>query len=74
MNKLTLAVAATLIGLASAPAFAGWSGHGTAYTPHGTYSGAHAGSCGGGSCSHAGGVVGPWGGLATNTGMVTRTA
>ena len=46
MKTLPLVVAA-LIGFASAPAFAGWSGHGTAYTPHGTYSGAHYGSCGG---------------------------
>ena len=66
--------AASLILLASTPAFAGWSGHGTAYTPHGVYNGAHAGSCAGASCSHAGGVAGPYGGIATNTGTVTRTA
>ena len=42
MKTRFLVTAAALVTLASAPAFAGWSGHGTAYTPHGTFSGAHA--------------------------------
>ncbi|RDT01911.1 hypothetical protein DWU95_20510, partial [Burkholderia contaminans] len=66
--KTRFLVTAAALTFACAPAFAGWAGHGTAYTPRGTYNGAHAGSCGGGSCSHAGGVIGPGGGIATNTG------
>src|ERR1700729_2718659 len=72
--RYLVAATASLLILTSTSAFAGWSGHGTAYTPRGTYNGAHYGSCGGGSCSHAGGVAGPYGGFASNTGTVTRTA
>ena len=73
ISRTRIAATGVLLLLASTSASA-WTGHGTAYTPRGTYNGAHFGSCGGGSCSHAGGVVGPYGGLATNTGTVTRTA
>jgi len=63
-----------LVILSSTPAFAALGGHSTAYTPRGTFSSGHFGACGGGSCSHAGGIEGPHGGLATNSGTVTRTA
>src|ERR1700744_6299397 len=72
LRNLVLAAAAAVFALGSASAFA-WSQRGTAYTSHGTYNGAHYGSCGGGSCSHAGGVAGPYGALATNSATVTRT-
>ena len=73
LRKLVLAATVAMLALGSASAFA-WSQHGTAYTSRGTYNGARYGSCGGGSCSHAGGVAGPYGGFATNTGTVTRNA
>ena len=69
---IIVTAAAAVLTLGSASAFA-WSQHGTAYTSRGTYNGAHYGSCGAGSCSHAGGVAGPYGGIATNSGTVTRT-
>ena len=72
LRKVVLGAAAAVFALGSASAFA-WSGHGTAYTSRGVYNGSHYGSCGGGSCSHAGGVAGPYGGFASNTGTVTRT-
>ena len=73
LRKLALAATVVVLALGSASAFA-WSQHGTAYTSRGTYNGARYGSCGGGSCSHAGGVAGPYGSFATNTGTVTRNA
>ena len=77
-RRIALAAAATVIGasasLVSAPAWAGWYGHGTAYTSRGEYNGAHGGYCSGGTCNHAGGVVGPYGGVASNSGSVTRTS
>ncbi len=73
LRRFVLAATVAMLALGSASAFA-WSQHGTAYTSRGTYNGARYGSCGGGSCSHAGGVAGPYGGFATNTGTVTRNA
>src|SRR4051794_1633966 len=76
LRYIAAASAAMLIAVStiSTPAFAGWPGHGTAYTPHGTYNGAHYGSCTRGSGRHAAGVQNPYGGVATNTGTVNRTA
>jgi hypothetical protein len=58
IKKLALAACAAVSVLGCAPASA-WTSRGTAYTSRGTYNGAHAGSCGGGSCSHAGGDAAP---------------
>lgn len=74
LRWLLIVVATAMLALSSGSAFAGWARGGTAYTGRGAYSGAHVGSCGGGSCSHAGGVMNPWGSVATNSGTVTRTA
>lgn len=74
LRRLLIAVATTALALSSGSAFAGWARGGTAYTGRGAYSGAHVGACGGESCSHAGGVMNPWGSVATNSGTVTRTA
>ncbi|MGC2036559.1 MAG: hypothetical protein WA692_03000, partial [Paraburkholderia caledonica] len=73
LRKLALTATTAMLALGSVSAFA-WSQHGTAYTSRGVYNEGHYGSCGGGSCSHAGGVVGPYGGAATNTGTVTRNS
>jgi len=74
VRHLLVVAAAAALTLCSSSAFAGWARGGTAYTGRGEYQGAHVGSCGGGSCSHAGGVENPWGRVATNSGTVTRTA
>ncbi|MDR5740448.1 MULTISPECIES: hypothetical protein [unclassified Caballeronia] len=74
IHRMMIVAAAAALALSSGSAFAGWARGGTAYTARGEYNGAHFGSCGGESCSHAGGVVNPWGGVATNSGTVTRTA
>jgi hypothetical protein len=58
LRKLVLSATVAVLALGSASAFA-WSQHGTAYTSRGTYNGARYGSCGGNSCSHAGGVAAP---------------
>ncbi|WP_350029826.1 hypothetical protein [Caballeronia sp. INDeC2] len=74
MRHFLIVAAAAALTLCSNSAFAGWARGGTAYTGRGEYQGAHVGSCGGGSCSHAGGVENPWGRVATNSGTVTRTS
>ena len=51
-NRLLIAAAGSLMLLANASAFAWSGGHFNAYTPRGEFSGGHAMSCGGGSCSH----------------------
>ncbi len=74
VHRVLIALTAAALTLASSSSFAGWTRGGTAYTGRGEYSGAHVGSCNDGSCSHAGGIMNPWGRTATNAGTVTRTA
>ncbi|WP_244644544.1 hypothetical protein [Azorhizobium oxalatiphilum] len=67
-----LAIAA-LFGVQAAEA-SSWSRGGTVATPYGTYTGAVAGACGGGSCSRTAVAAGPYGGTVARSGSVTRTA
>lgn len=52
---------------------AAWTRSGSVTTPRGTYTGAAAGSCAGGTCSRAAVATGPYGGSVSRTGSVTRT-
>lgn len=52
---------------------AAWTRSGSVTTPRGTYTGAVAGSCAGGTCSRAAVATGPYGGSVSRTGSITRT-
>lgn len=68
---LTLSGFTLMAGIAEAAA---WTRTGTVTTPRGTYTGAAAGSCAGGTCSRAATVTGPYGGSVSRSGSVTQTA
>lgn len=68
---LSLAGFSVLAGLGEAAA---WTRSGSVTTPRGTYTGAAAGSCAGGTCSRAATATGPYGGTVSRTGSVTQTA
>ena len=67
---LTIAGFTMLSGIGEAAA---WTRTGSVTTPRGTYHGAAAGSCAGGTCSRAAVATGPYGGSVSRTGSVTRT-
>ena len=67
---LSVSCVTLLVGIGEAAA---WTRSGSVTTPRGTYTGAVAGSCAGGTCSRAAVATGPYGGSVSRTGSITRT-
>lgn len=63
-----------IVSLATVSQAAAWTRSGTTTTPRGTYHSSASGGCAGGTCSRSATATGPYGGSASRSGSVTRTA